>query len=204
MPRKDSKLRWGPEHLNHNVIVAFDIRCGGSDPLLADLLEVCFMPLNHSYRPHPEFLPFNMRMKPSFPVDLKRARMSRPVLDEYLTAIASDQVADLLERWWAGIREKPDKKAVLLGHDVIHKLPWISHWLGGLYLEIFHETYRDVTSLMHFLNDRADYRGDPVRYKQASWSDFCKSSNAELIDRNSLMANCKSLSDGYRWLLDQR
>jgi hypothetical protein len=204
LPRKDSKLAWGPEHLNHNVIVAFDIRRGGTDMFSSDLLEVCFMPLNHSYRPHAEFLPFNMRMKPSFPVDLKHARLSRPALEEFLTALPSDQVADLLEHWWKQIREKPEKRAVLLGHDMIYKIPWVQHWLGTLYPEIFHETYRDVTSLMHFLNDRDDYRGDPVRYKQANWRDFCKSSNAPLLDRNSLLLNCKSLSDGYRWMLDQR
>jgi hypothetical protein len=204
LPRKDSKLGWGPEHLNHNVIVAFDIRCGGTDPYSSDLLEVCFMPLNHSYRPHPEFLPFNMRMRPSFPVDLKVARLNRPTLDEYYESLTSETVVDLLEHWWRQIREKPDKKAVLLGHNVIYKIRWLEYWLGGSYLEIFHETYRDVTSLMHFLNDRADYRGEPVRYKQANWRDFCKSSQAQLIDNNSLMANCKSLSDGYRYLLDQR
>jgi hypothetical protein len=206
MSAKDSKLRYGPHHTNLNMIVAIDIRVGGEDVLCSDLLEVCAMPLNHSYKPHPEFPPFNLPIKPSYPVDLKIAGLSRErFADEFLSS-AHDaiKVGELFCTWWKAIRPKPDKKIIPFVWDWHRVQPWLDFWLGGEYLEIFHETHRELMSVMHFLNDREDYYGNDIFYKMQTFGNVVTNSGTELLMRNNLMANCKALSDCYRSMLHKR
>lgn len=206
MSAKDSKLHYGPHHLNLNVMVAIDIRVGGTDPLTSDLLEICAMPLNHSYRPHPSFPPFHLPIKPSFQVDLKVANLGKArFMEEYAnSAHEAIKVAELFATWWRAIRVKPDKQIVPVIWDWPRIKPWLEFWLDGAYLEIFAETHRDIMSVMHFINDRDDYRGDPIRYVVQTFSGMVSRSNCELLERNSLMANCKALSDVYRFMLHER
>src|ERR1700744_364552 len=140
MPAKDSKLRFGPMHTNGNVIVAFDIRVGGTDPFNSDLLEVCFMPLNHSYRPHPEFGPFNLCLRPSYPVDKKIAHLSLSRLETEFISSPTDAIsgAELFGHWWRGIRPGPENKMQFLCWDWASKKPWLESWLEGDYLEWVH------------------------------------------------------------------
>lgn len=203
---KDAKLRYGPMHTNLDMIVAIDIRVGTDNHEMGDLLEICAMPLNHSYKPHQEFPPFHLPIKPSFQVDLKIANLSKPKFMEEFAHSAHDaiKVRELFETWWGAIRAKPDKKIIPLVYDWPKKLPWISYWLGGSFEEIFSDTHRDIMSVMHFLNDRDDYRGDAVRYKVYGFSAMVNYSGQELLERNSLMANCKALSDVYRFMLHNR
>lgn len=206
MSAKDSKLWYGPHHLNLNVLVVIDIRVGGTDPLQSDLLEICAMPLNHSYRPHQDFPPFHLPIKPSFQVDLKVANLGRARFNEEFANSAHEaiKVAELFIAWWRGIRAKPDKKIVPVVWDWPRIKPWLEFWLDGSYFEIFAETHRDIMSVMHFINDRADYRGEEVRYASQSFGGMVSRSGFELMERNSLMANCKAISDCYRHMLHNR
>ncbi len=203
MGKQDAKLRWGPNHLNSDMIVALDIRVGGEQPYNSDLLEVCFMPLNHSYKPHPEFAPFNIRIRPDFDVDNKIAGIDKQTLKtEHV--MPADQVCNLLEAWWSAIRAKPSNKMCILCWDWPTKKPWIEHWLTGSYSELIAESYRDSLPLLNFVNDRSDYRGEEVTYKQPTFSQLVTRSGYKLIARNSLMANCLALSESYRFILHQR
>lgn len=206
MPIKDSKLRYGPTHTNLNMICALDIRVGGLDPLTSDLLEVCIMPLNHSYRPHQEFPPFNICIRPSFLVDLKIASLNKDRFQEQFVESINDvvKVEELLNYWWGNIRVKPDKRIIPLVWDWPEKKKWLQHWLGETYSEIFHESYRDALPLLNFINDREDYRGEEPPYKFPTFDQLIVRSGMTLLQRNSLMANCKALSDCYRYLLHQR
>lgn len=203
---KDAKLNHGPMHTNLNVIVAVDIRVGGNDPFNSDLLEVCFMPLNHSYRPHPEFGPFNLCIHPSFRVDLKIANLSKPRFETEFLGATQDGInaAELFGHWWTSIRARPDKKMQFLCWDWASKKPWLENWLDGLYLEIVDPVARDVMTLMEFLNDRNDYHGELPPFPIQTFSAMLNYSGTELLQRNSLMSNCKALSDVYRWFLHQR
>jgi hypothetical protein len=206
MSAKDSKLRWGPHHLNLNVICAVDVRVGGESPETSDLLEVCFMPLNHSYRPHQEFAPFNICIKPSYPVDLKTARLSKDRFQEQFLTSAFEAVkaVELLEHWWSAIRARPNNQLVCMAWDWTRVQPWLRYWLDPIYSEIISESHRDLVSLLNFINDREDYYGEEPPYKAPTLQQLITRSNVQLIDRNSLLANCKAMSDCYRYLLHNR
>ena len=195
-------MNYGPIHTNSNVICAIDIRVGGIDPIQSDILEVCFLPLNHSYRPHPTITPFNIRMRPSFLVDLKIAKIGRPELSEFEGSMF-DQITgcELFERWWENIRHQENKLIMPLVWNWTYIKPWLDNWLGSTYHHYIHDSYREMMSLLNFMNDRADFHGDEPPYKQPTLAQlFCRS-DVKLIDRNSLIANCKGYSDVYRYLL---
>lgn len=206
MPLQDAKLNYGPIHTNNNMICAVDIRVGGLDPTLSDLLEICVMPMNHSYRPHAEFAPFNLSIKPSFLVDLKVAKISKPVLEEQFlySAIDAIKAAELFEHWWTQIRVRPNKQIICLTWDWPTKKPWLKYWLDTAFEELFTESYRDLLPMLNFINDREDFFGNDIPYKVPSFSQLVFRSGLTLLSRNSLLANCKAMSDCYRYLLHQR
>jgi hypothetical protein len=189
------------------MICAVDIRVGGSDPLVSDLLEICILPLNHSYKPHEEFPPFNVSMRPSFLVDLKVARLNKDRFREQFEQSLLDQIkgVELFEYWWNMIRIKEQKKIIVLTWDWPVVKPWLQNWLGDHNFEYnFHETYRDLVPLMNFLNDREDYYGNPVKFVIPTFENVAKRSGHTLIDRNSLVANCVAMSHMYRKFLADR
>jgi hypothetical protein len=206
MSAKDSKLYYGPTHTNLNVIVALDIRVGGNDPYNSDLLEVCAMPLNHSYRPHADFAPFYLRIKPTFPVDLKIAKLGGLRFEEEYLASPTDGInaAELFGIWWKNFRPNPEKKIEILTWDWSSKRKWIEAWLDGEYMEYISSNYRDLEPLLNFINDREDYHGGMAKYPVQKFTALMHYSGIEILDRNSLMSNCKAMSDAYRYLLHQR
>lgn len=203
---KDAKLNYGPMHLNLDVIVAIDIRVGGHDPYNSDLLEVCAMPLNHSYRPHPVFIPFHLRIRPTFPVDLKTAHLGSTVFAEEYLSSPSDGIhsAELFGHWWRGFRARPDKKMQILCWDWPAKQKWVETWLGGDYEDFISTKYRDLLTVTQFVNDRDDYQEGTVQYPVQEFANILGYSGIELLSRNSLMSNCKAMSDLYRHFLHQR
>lgn len=207
MPLQDAKLRWGPMHANSNVICAIDIRTGGIDPLESDLLEVCFLPLNHSYKPHDEFTLFNLRIRPSFPVNLKYARLNREVFKTDFLESPHDGIksAELFEYWTERLELKQHKKILPLCWNWAEVKPWLKHWLGLTYDAFIHpESVRDLSTLLNFINDREDYYGNDIPYKQPTFDQLVKRSEVKLFDRNSLTANCLAMSECYRVILHNR
>jgi hypothetical protein len=203
MPNIDAKLNWGPIHTNSNVICAVDVRVGGEDATNSDLLEVCFLPLNHSYRPHENFVLFNPKIRPSWKVDKKLARLSNDALEEYKqSSFDSVTARTAFEQWCEhSLKLKHNKKVLPLVWDWTSKKPFIEMWLQSSFGDLIHDSVRDMLPVLNFMNDRADFWGDEIIYKHPTFEQLVKRSEVELIDRNSLGANCKALSDVYRYLL---
>lgn len=206
MPLVDAKLNWGPIHANSNVLCVIDIRTGGTDPRESDLLEVCFLPLNHSYKPHPEFPMFNIRMRPSYPVDLKQARLSKDKLVDFKESpLDSIKGGEVFEAWTERLALKEHKKIIPVAWNWIEIQPWIKFWLGDLtYEHYIHESHRDLLVLLNFINDREDYFGSEPPYKHPTFGQLLGRSGVKLFDRNSLPANCVALSECYRHILQNR
>src|SRR4051812_55789 len=96
-----AKFRWGPEHANSNVICAMDIRVGGPDPDMSDLLEIAILPMSSTYKMHPEFKLFSIKVRPCWPVDNRYSRVSQESLDADYKTSPFDSVGALrvFETW---------------------------------------------------------------------------------------------------------
>lgn len=205
MPANDTKLRWGPIHVNSNIICAIDIRIGGENPIGSDLLEVVCIPLNHSYKMHREFKMFQVKIRPSWRVDRKLARLNEHIFREYEQS-PHDAIGSfsLFEYWVKETLElKENKKLIPLVWDWGSVKPWIEMWCGGseTFNYYFHESVRDMLPVLNFINDRCDFWGEDVKFKHPTMYQLLERNEVSLIDKNSCPANCKALIDAHYQML---
>lgn len=198
-----SKLSYGPVHVNNNVICAVDIRVGGIDPHQSDLLEVCFLPVNHSYKIHEHFIMFNAKIRPSWPVDAKVAKLGKEALATFRVASQDAVTArSMFEKWCEyTLQLKKYKKIMPLCWDWARIEPYLRIWLGSSYEELIHDSVRDMLSVLNFVNDRSDFWGEEVPFKHPTIGQFIVRSDIDLIERNSLPANCDALIKSYYQVL---
>lgn len=199
------KLLHGPEHTNNNVVCAIDIRVGGLDPSCCDVLEICFVPLNHSFKVSGDFGLFHTLIRPSWPVDKKIAKLSEDTLKEHRAAPDAVTALDMFETWFQQMNLPRHKKIMPLVWNWMDIQPYLKIWLTGSYFTDFiHESVRDCLPLLNYVNDRCSIMGEEVPYKHPTFGQLVCRSDVELLERNSLMANCKALSDAYRVILGRR
>lgn len=199
MPR-ENKLRWGPDHVNSNVMCAIDIRRGGEDADNSDLLEVCFLPVGPSYKLSSEFKLCQIKMRPSWRVDTKVARVSKEHLDEF-TKSPFDAVTgfSIFERWFATLDLREHKKIIPLVWDWARIRPFLVNWMGPInFAHHIDENVREARSVLNFINDRADISGQKIEFVAPKFSQFLSKNRVELIDTNSVPANCDALIKAWR------
>lgn len=196
-----SHFKWGPVHTNDNVLCAIDIRVGGNRPSVSDLLEVTFLPLNHSYKLSPEMKMFQVKIRPSWKVDNKFAGLNATTLKDY-TGSSFDSVSSfaLFERWVVDTLElKPGKKIMPLVWDWSRVRPYLQNWMGDETFDYYmHESVRDGMTVLNFLNDRWDFWGESPEFKAPTFGQFIVRSGIELIEKNSVTANAMALIEVYR------
>lgn len=195
---------WGPIHSNNNVICAIDIRTGGPDPMRADLLEVCIVPVDHSFRVHSQFGMFHLKIRPSWKVDTKHARISADKFTEFQQSpFDASGAQDLFERWTqTALGLKKHKKIMPLVWNYEQTRPWLKLWLGDSgYDHFIHENVRDMMTLLNFVNDRYAFYGEEVPYKHPTFGQLTVRSGVSLIERNCLASNCKALIDVYNFMM---
>lgn len=197
-------MRWGPAHLNANILCAVDIRVGGDDPFTSDLLEICVLPISCTYKVSPHFTLFNVKMRPNWPIDQRLAGLSDPDVKDYKqSGVQSEAARGMFERWFTHtLQPMKHKKIMPLVWDWAAQKPWLKLWLGSSFDEIFHENVRDCMTLLNFINDRYDKWGDKdVPFKQPTFTQLLTRQEITLIERNSVLANCKALQEAYYNLL---
>ena len=197
----NGKFKWGPTHTNNNVICAIDIRVGGERPQNSDVLEVAFLPLNHSFKLSPEMKMFQVKIRPSWKVDSKVAGLNAVTIKDY-TSSPFDGISSfaLFERWVETTLElKPGKKIMPLVWDWARLKPYLQNWMGDETFDHYiHESVRDGMTVLNFLNDRWDVWGESPEFKQPTFSQFCTRSGVELIEKSSMSANAMALIEVYR------
>lgn len=199
------KLLHGPEHVNNNLICAIDIRVGGTDPMTSDLLEICVLPLNHSFKVSVDFGLFHTKIQPAWPVDRKVSGLGKEALVEHTSAPDSVLALEMFERWFFELNLPKHKKIMPLVWDWSHVFPYLKIWMpGSNFGDFIHESVRECLPLLNYVNDRQSLMGQEVTFKHPTFGQLCARSGVEHIERNSVLSNCKALSDAYRHILGLR
>lgn len=202
MPLKDAHYRWGPVHLNSNSICAIDIRTGGPNAIATDLLEVAIIPVNHSFKMHEEFTPFITKIRPVWKPDWEYAGVSSDKIEQYENAPDSVRAIEMFENWCeTSLQLKPQKMIYPLVFGWERIAPFLKNWLGFVGEQMITDCIRDNQHLMNFYNDRASIWGDDALFVNNTFAGFLKRLDINLIERNSLLANCKANIDAYNKML---
>lgn len=199
-----ANTRWGPIHCNNNVICAIDVRTGGPNSERADLLEICFLPVNHSFQVSKDFSLFHLKFRPVWPVDKKYAQINDDVLNQHkMSCFDAAKGYELFERWFVDtLGMKQHKKIMPLVWNYETVRPWLKAWMGDFGFEYhIHENYRDCMSLLNWWNDRHAYFGEEVPYKHPTFGQLVTRSGVKLVERNSVPSNCKALVECYHHMV---
>lgn len=140
---------------------------------------------------------FHARIRPSWPVDTKYAKLSKPALEEYKKSPFDGIGAfNLFEHWIASLGLKTHKKIMPLVWDWASIKPYLQMWAGQSNFEYyFSDVVRDLLPVMAFINDRTDFWGEPIKYPHYRLSQLAVRENIEQIERNSVLSDVKALVD---------
>ncbi len=193
MPSQDDALFFGPQHLNSNVMCAIDAKFDD-----CNMVEIAFIPMNHSYQVHSTFVPLHLTMRPAFPIDRDRIKGN---LDE-LNMRTLDMVtgAGMFEHWCKQFLKFNKKlQPVVYNWAGLHTA--LYQWLGMSYEECIANEPRDLKTLFNFLKDRMDFWGQSEGHLGNTLSSCLKRIGVDMFDRNSVLANAKGIIEGYSKLL---
>lgn len=145
-------------HLNGNILCSVDTETTGLDSSMHEIIEIAIIPLDHNIKPHPKYIPFNLKLRPDKPenVDPQAMSCNKVELNELmLSGVPQSTAADMLDKWFAGMN-LCGRKLVPLGHNYsTFDQRFIEEWIGKAnYAHIFDFHNRDTFQTALFLDDR--------------------------------------------------
>lgn len=200
-----SKIFWGMQHLNENLLCAVRCELTGNDPERHELLEVAVVPLNHKLEIHSEIPLFNMMIRPENinEIDYDKCRVPRNrIANAILTAVTADKAADFFIKWYQSIGQKERKRIIPLAHGWPKQRSMFIKWLGyDVFQDIFSEDYRDTLICAHYVNDKQCVQAEKCVFNKQLFSWIAKQLNVNIIDHFSALAECEALPKVYKGLL---
>ena len=92
-----------------------------------------------------------------------------------LHAPESEKVADLLVEWFERLELPFKKRLVPLAHNWAFESSFLKAWLGvEMVDQLFHSHARDSMLYAIALNDKAQFRGEPVPFNRVGLGSMCR------------------------------
>ena len=111
------------------------------------------------------------------------------------------KAADAFEEWTKKLTGEK-KKIAPLGQCYHFDMGFLKSWLGPLTYEyLFDYHIRDTATIAHYLNDRADFRGEQYPYPKQSLTYLCNQLNVENPSKHTAIGDCLATAECYRKLL---
>jgi hypothetical protein len=163
-----------------------------------NMLEVAFIPMNHSYQIHNHFMPLHLCMRPAFPVD--RKKIKTPIKELETRTMDMVTGSGMVEHWCKQFLERGKKlQPVVYNWAGLHVA--LHQWMGLSYEECISNEPRDLKTLFNFLKDRMDFWGQSEGHLGNTLRSCLAHIGIDTFDRNSVLANAKGIIDGYQKLL---
>src|SRR5262245_48167435 len=165
-------------HLNSNLLCALRISKSGPRPRYHDLIEICVIPVNSTWRPMTTIMPFYQMIQPKRKENIEDASLATVNREElyHICEHGIDAYAalDLFDMWFENLMLKTRKKISLLvsnwGEDREFVLDWVQ---PEGYAQYFDHRIRDVSVAALYANDKADSRAEPVPYPKTHLQYLC-------------------------------
>lgn len=150
--------------LNGHVLCSIDTETTGLRAGYHDIVEVAVVPLDAQLRPM-NILPFHTTIRPkdryadSWTEEAAKAHGHKRE-DLMLHGVEAFKAADLFEAWVNKLELAPYKKIAPLGKNWGFDRGFLEDWLGPkTFNGIFWHRARDLSPVVHFLNDQAEFDG---------------------------------------------
>ena len=191
--------------LNGNLMAAIDLETTGTRPGYHEIIQIAIVPLDSDIKPLEGVLPFYTTVRPKHPERESPAATHKhkiPITDLMLHAPDSEKVADLLVEWFERL-ELPFKKCLVpLAHNWAFESSFLKAWLGVQMVDqLFHSHARDSMLYAIAMNDKAQFRGEPVLFNRVGLGSMCAKLNITNINPHDALADCLAEAEVYRALM---
>lgn len=156
------------------------------------LTELTLIPTDNQYSLNGKCSILSIKIRPDLPIEevlhkenfLKRNYSDSRIKEMYSTFVPFEESFQWFQRWYDKLPLIHNKKLAITTHDmpVLHTL--LVNWFGELTYEQFfrHEYNRDISSMIHYLNDIAEYKGSEYPFNFTKLVYVLRTANIE--DRN--------------------
>lgn len=162
-------------HLNGNVLCSIDFETTGLIAGFHDAIEVAVVPLDANLEPMKDVLPFNTMLKPKRPqnIDPEALKVNGISLAQLeVQGMDALKGADFFVEWYERLNLVPGKKICPLAKNWPFDRDFMKDWLGPhTFNSMFYHRFRDVTPVVEFFNDRADFQNLQAPFPQTALED---------------------------------
>lgn len=202
------------QHWNGNQLCAIDILTTGDDPLVYEICEISILPLDHNLEPRKDVMPAYMFVRPidTQCVDYATTPLTPGKYAEILQkAIASTQVAVIIENWWrdrlnlGNNKFGNPRKIIPLVYDAQYAIPFLRRFFGPtLYAEMFRPEVRDLLSTATFLSDHHGFHCKPVLTGtgKCQWNYICNKYKGVARLQKGALQRALAMSQAYKTMVN--
>jgi DNA polymerase III epsilon subunit-like protein len=192
-------------HLNGNILCAVDVETTGLTAGFHEIWQIAILPLDSTYTPNKEIIPFYQDLKVQYPDRVNRNAVKLNRNDFALRqkrALDPFTCADLLDEWFQKLDLPLYKKIVPLAHNWPFDRSFIMDWLGpASFYDFFHPHYRDSMAAAVFNSDVTAFKCDRITMPKFNLAHLCNYFNVNNMKPHDALQDCIATAEVYKRLI---
>lgn len=165
----------GMPHLNGDVLCVLDTETTGLTAGHHDMIEIVVIPLDAQLEPMKGVPHFERLVRPKRPqnVDPTAMAVNKIKLEDLeIHGMDAWRAADQFDDWFQSLELVPGKRIVPMAKNWQFDAGFIGDWLGTeTFRSIFHYRARELTAVLHWFNDRADFQSEKAPFPSVKLED---------------------------------
>lgn len=200
-------------HLNGNLLCVIDLETTGLDPDVAEIVQICILPLDSQYKPNKDIRPFYTNITPENKQNInkdrydsnfsEKVRIPKDKLTSMInTGLDRGVAADNLYEWFQKLGLPEKKRIAPLAQNWVFDRSFLIKWLGWtMFEEIFDPRYRDTLAAASFINDYCDFHGQQCPYQKQNLKFLCSVLKVENASAHDALSDCQATAECYRRMI---
>ncbi len=151
------------KHWRKSIVCSIWLQTTGNEPGLHDVIQACILPITHTWKMDKRSVPFFCDLQPKrvgqYETKTPRSRLRKAALD----GLDPFGAVEMFETW---VEEKfKGEKILPLSYNWPLTKRFLIDWMQPKTVDLyFSNSYRDPLAIANYVNDRLDYRTEPLKY----------------------------------------
>ena len=190
---------------NGNIICACDVETTGLDPEEHELWQLACIPLTFNLTQDKTRPVLELFVRPSTldthkPADL--ALTNKQIDFLMRTGFTPAEAVEQFDLWFEKLKLQEGRRVIPLAHNWKFDHQFMQKFLGyDHYNYLFDGMHRDTFQTALFVNDMAEFLGEPIPFSRTNLTVLCNKLGVELFDAHDALADSYATVEVYRKLI---